>query len=224
MELSQKIKIVGFGDSITEATTNMPDVSLRWLNRLEVKLNALAPERCRFQIFNAGVGSNSAREAMARMDRDVLSNDPDWILLEFGGNNNDPSDPARVVPPAEFQTHLAHFRERLPAKTRVLVITFPPVFTAWHIYWKDPRYREYLERTEAEMGIDRYVEITRQFAAENHYPLFDLNQVLTKLIRVNDHDRYTLPDGVHLTSVGNAVLADGIFQLLRSQVVSQITK
>jgi len=215
--MMKAITIVGFGDSITEAAVNMPDTGLRWLNRLERKLNALAPENCRFQVFNAGVGGNSAREAMARMETDVLRHDPDWVLLEFGGNNNDPAHPERVVPPAEFKLHLAHFRALLPAKTRVIVITFPPIFPEQHIYWQNPAYRPYLEQTQATMGIDCYIEITRQFAAENHYPLFDLNRVLVELGKSHGHDRYTLPDGVHLTAAGNAVLADGMLALLRDQ-------
>ncbi len=81
-----QITIVGFGNSITAASTRMPDESKRWLNVLQRSLSEMFPDK-KFNVVNAGVGGNSAREAMQRLDRDVLAHNPDFIhsfpLVDF---------------------------------------------------------------------------------------------------------------------------------------------
>jgi len=210
-----KITVVGFGDSITEAATQMPDESKRWLKILDQKLTEALPA-CRFSVINSGIGGNSAREAMGRLDRDVIAHNPDYVILEFGGNNNDPNHPARRVPPTEFKGLLERFKTAVAPKTKIIVVTFPPVIREWHAYWNNPRSREYLEKSDAEMGLERYVALTREFATKNKYPVFDLHQVLADLGKANGREQYTLPDGVHLTEAGNEVLAEGVFNILKT--------
>jgi hypothetical protein len=70
--VGEKITVVGFGDSITEAATQMPDEYKRWLRILDQKLTEALPA-CRFSVINSGRGGNSAREAMERLDRKACS-------------------------------------------------------------------------------------------------------------------------------------------------------
>jgi lysophospholipase L1-like esterase len=212
-----KITIVGFGDSITEAATQMPDEYKRWLKILDQRLTEALPA-CRFSVINSGRGGNSAKEAMGRLDRDVLAHNPDYVILEFGGNNNDPNHPARRVPPAEFKEVLERFKTAVAPKAKIIVVTFPPVIREWHAYWNNPKSREYLEKSDAEMGLEKYVALTRAFATENKYPVFDLHQVLADLGKANGRETYTLPDGVHLTEAGNKVLAEGVFDILKTLI------
>lgn len=215
--MKKTITIVGFGDSITEAKIRVEE-DQRWLNVLAQKLKAAFPDRA-FNVINSGVGGNSAREAMARFDKAVLTHDPDYVLLEFGGNNNDPTKPERRVPPDEFKALLERFRTSLPAKTGVIVITFPPVIWESHAYWKNPAYRDYLQKSEKEgMSLDNYVSITREFARKNAFPIYDLNAELTALGERDGRQTYTLDDGVHLTPAGNRVLAEGAFRVLREKI------
>ncbi|MFA5204411.1 MAG: GDSL-type esterase/lipase family protein [Lentisphaeria bacterium] len=221
--MRKNITIVGFGDSITEAKTELPDERKRWLNLLGAKLARFRPENT-YAVINAGIGGNSAREAMARLDRDVLAHHPDIVLLEFGGNNNDPTSPERQVTPAEFTGLLQRFKALLPPQTSVIVITFPPVWEDQHVYWRHPQYKDYLQKSEGRgdgaMGLDRYRDITRVFAREHGFPLFDLHQRLLELGQRNGRERYTLPDGVHLTEEGNRVLADGVFEILERMLTT----
>ncbi|MFA5204150.1 MAG: cellulase family glycosylhydrolase [Lentisphaeria bacterium] len=212
-----KITVVGFGDSITQAVTRMPDINKRWLKILEKNLSTAFPQYS-FNVINSGIGGNSAREAMARFDKDVLAYNPDYVLLQFGGNNNDPKNPSRRVPPDEFNSLLKKFKDSLPSKTRVIVITFPPVIKEKHIYWKTPEYRDYIEQSVATMGGEKFRELTRNFADENGFPLYDLGRELTNRGRIDGSDKYTLDDGVHLTAAGNQVLADGIFDLMKNML------
>ncbi|OGV54418.1 MAG: hypothetical protein A2017_03830 [Lentisphaerae bacterium GWF2_44_16] len=215
--MKKKITIVGFGNSITEAKTRMPDENKRWLKILERKLSEFCAD-ADFTVINSGIGGNSAREAMARFDRDVLAHSPDYVLLEFGGNNNDPARPERRVPPEEFRGLLKRFREGLPAKTKVVVITFPPVFRDLHSYWKNPLHMEYLQSSLEKMGVEAYIKITKEFAEKSGYPLYDFHRELLELGKINGREKYTQDDGVHLTEDGNMVLAEGVFEKLKNMI------
>jgi len=207
---AKPLTIVCFGDSITEATTQMPDENKRWPKLLHDQLMATFSETD-FQVINAGVGGNSAREAMARFDQDVLAYDPDWIVLEFGGNNDRPEPDLRVEP-AEFTELLNEFRQRLPSKTQVVVMTFPPVIDEQHQYCGKKYYQQF---GGLDASVERYRSITRDFAAANSFPLVDFYGELKRRMVLEDQNRYTLPDGIHLTVEGNRLLAIMISTLLQ---------
>ncbi len=217
--MKQAMTIVGFGDSITEAACGMPDESKRWLSVLKVKLMAAFPS-CDFKVVNSGVGGNSAREAMARFKSAILDHDPDWVILEFGGNNEDLARPERIVSPAEFEMLLAEYKKRLPSKTKTIIVTFPPVLDDLHGYGKNPAFAaHYQQHGGIDQTVEPYRKITHTFAKENGYPVFDLYQELLELGRATDRLNYTMADGVHLTEAGNVVLADGVFAVLKQKVL-----
>lgn len=193
------MRIVAFGDSITEGKTGVTPEQ-NWLFLLGKKLGP------RFELFNAGVGGNSAREAMARYEKDVLALKPDAILLEFGGNNNDPRNPVRQVDDAEFRQHLLDFRSRLPKNCKVVMITFPPIIDEQHAWTKmipDGRLDDQLQSQR---------QIVRDFAAENHWPLLDLYRLMWDR-------RYELiqPDGVHFNPAGHVFFAEAVYQLIKQE-------
>jgi len=198
---NKNITIVGFGDSITQATVGMPDENKRWLNVLKEKLSAHFKGH-RFAVINSGIGGNSAREAMARFEKDVVAKDPDVVILEFGGNNRNIANPDRFVNLEEFKMLLDKYKAGLPAKTRTIVVTFPPVLKADH----------------DRQAMEAYREITRGFARANGWPLYDFYRELLVLGKANGPSTYTLDDGVHLTEQGNLVLAEGVFEIVKTML------
>ena len=215
---NNNITIVGFGDSITQAIAGMPDENKRWLNILTEKLSANFKGH-RFTVINSGMGGNSAREAMARFEKDVVAKDPDVVILEFGGNNGDLVRPARIVTLEEFKMLLGKYKKGLPAKTKTIIVTFPPVLDDLHAYGKNPAFKEYLQEAG---GIDKTVEpyraITRKFAKANGFPVYDFYQELLSLGTLNGRMTYTMDDGVHLTEQGNLILAEGVFEILKTML------
>ena len=193
------MRIVAFGDSITQGIIGVtPDQN--WLNLLEKKLGP------RFELFNAGVGGNSAREAMARYEKDVLARKPDAILIEFGGNNNDPLKPERHVDDSEFKQHLLDFKSRLPEKCKVVMITFPPVIDEQH------GYRKLIPDGKLDARLQSQRQIVRDFAKENGWPLLDLYRLMW-----DRRYELILPDGVHLNPAGQVFFADAVYQLMKQE-------
>jgi len=212
---NKNITIVGFGDSITQATAGMPDENKRWLNILKEKLSATFKEY-RFTVINSGIGGNSAREAMARFEKDVVAKDPDLVILEFGGNNGDLARPARMVSLEEFKTLLDKYKKGLPVKTKTIIVTFPPVLDDLHAYGKNPAFKEYFQKAGGiDKTVDPYRAITREFAKANNFPVYDLHREMLSLGRLNGRMTYTMNDGVHLTEQGNLILAEGVFEILK---------
>ena len=192
------LRVVAFGDSITEAVIGIrPEES--WLSLLQSDMGGGV------RFFNAGVGGNSAREAMQRFDRDVLARRPDVVLIEFGGNNHSPRNPERRVNDEEFRGHLEDFSRRLPPGTRVVAVTFPPIKDDWHGYGRDPFFKNGLDE-----AMQPQREILRAFAREHGWPIVDLYNVMK-----DRRETLLLRDGVHLNPDGQRVFADEVKRVLR---------
>jgi lysophospholipase L1-like esterase len=54
-----------------------------WTTMLANRIHLTYPER-HIRYINAGIGGNSSRQMLARFDADVLSHDPQWLLLSAG--------------------------------------------------------------------------------------------------------------------------------------------
>jgi len=69
--------IICFGDSLTkgEGASQGHDYP------------SLLAQTLRQPVINAGVGGNTTRDALQRLDRDVLARNPRLVIVEFGGND-----------------------------------------------------------------------------------------------------------------------------------------
>ncbi|MCC5941232.1 MAG: SGNH/GDSL hydrolase family protein [Balneolaceae bacterium] len=68
--------IVAFGDSAT-------DDQQGWFEILQYVLNITVPE-AQFTFINAGISNNTSSDALRRMNRDVLSHEPNWVIVSLG--------------------------------------------------------------------------------------------------------------------------------------------
>ena len=206
MSQQKSLTLVAFGDSITQASSELPDELQRWPAILEQALCVAFPASP-VTVINAGIGGNTSREGLARIENDVLRHRPDCVLVEFGGNDATP-EPERHVTLDEYAANLAAMKARLDALggCRMVLVTFPPVLDlqhAWQAAFKDVG------------GQDRYLEryrrVTRDFAARHGLPLADIDAALRPKPTEN-----TLPDGVHLTAAGNRVVAETVLGVVVS--------
>ncbi|MGD9719867.1 MAG: SGNH/GDSL hydrolase family protein [Pirellulales bacterium] len=80
------LSIVTFGDSTT-APRALPDGSplATYSDLLRQELPSLLGRPV--SVHNAGVGGNTTVHAVARLQQDVLSHDPDFVIVQFGVND-----------------------------------------------------------------------------------------------------------------------------------------
>ncbi len=82
------ITIVAFGDSVTHGALANEEIDYEtvYWNRLKKKINGV---RCYVpvNVINAGIGGITAKGSLERMDRQVLSHNPDLVIVCFGLND-----------------------------------------------------------------------------------------------------------------------------------------
>ena len=219
MNSSQHLVIAAFGDSITEALEVEPEQ--RWPQWLEAALNQenfarSTPENIR--VVNCGVGGNSSREGLARMET-VLSCAPDLVLVEFGGNDTT-DDNERHVSLEEFAANLETIKHAVEtAGAQMILITFPPVVNDWSTHNEKEWHQKH-------GGIDEHIELyrqrTRAFATENQLLLIDIDAALRAAGQAKGWEKYFMPDGVHLNRGGNELIGETVFQsLVQSETFQQ---
>lgn len=176
--------VVCLGDSITHA--GYPAI-----------LEKLLPVRA----INAGVGGDTTRKALKRLEADVLAHRPEAVVMFFGANDSRQDAPGSQVPIDEYEANLGELVERCQkAGAKVLLGTMPPISPEPY-YKRHPR-----EKYEPLGGLERIVESYRAAAlrvatAKGAQPL-DLNQLLRA------KPEWMNPDGVHPSPRGKEIIAE----------------
>ncbi|MCD6563668.1 MAG: hypothetical protein J7K23_07150 [Thermoproteales archaeon] len=185
------MKIVALGDSVTLSygPKRSPWILHSWPKILERVLSSNLEERV--IIINSGVGGDTTRGALNRLDRDVFQHEPDYLLVMFG--LNDALNVYRSITAEEYENNLRIIVELANNRNIKVVLLTPNPVTERFI-----RYREgkSLERLKI------FVERVRKIARELNVPLIDVFQLFL------DNENYieTLYDGVHPDYIGQCML------------------
>lgn len=195
MTREQTKTVVMFGDSITAG--NWPALVAERLQR--------GTTNRRIRVINAGVGGNTSREGLARINQDVLAYKPDVVTVEFGGNDaTDQLD--RHVDLKEFEENLATIVQKILVVNPhavVVMMTFPTVIDSRHV------------KGSLAGSLDKYVEhyreAVRRFAKHQGLPLVDMDAVIRP-----QADTFIQGDGVHLTAEGNEAIAQATVPVIHT--------
>lgn len=200
-----------FGSSIMEGRAGVADPLDRWYNILQGLLSRAHPDTC-FPIINSAVGGESTREIMSRLDRDILSHNPDFCFVMVGANNQDYRNPSRILAEGELQTLMDSFVSRLSEKTKPIGVVLNPVVDDWHFITNHPAFKDCLApfggSLDASLNPER--EFARSFYSQHNWPYLDLYAVMSDCPA-----NYVLPeDGIHLNKVGQELFARKMFDLV----------
>lgn len=118
--------IVALGDSMTDDLQG-------WFAIMEHVLELTVPE-ANFHCINAGIADNTTTDALKRLNRDVLSKEPDWVIVALGTFDAQKLhvDPDRTLTSlADFWENINAIQEAVEEVTDnpVIWITPPPVIT-----------------------------------------------------------------------------------------------
>ena len=185
-------KVVFMGDSITGMGWDSPGgfvhLVTSGLDTLGVKIVPIP----------AGVGGNTSREMLARLDKDVLSKKPDWLLLSCGVNDVW----GRGISLDTFKTNITSIVDQAQAAgIKVMILPPTPIYEAG-----------VSEFSEHLVG---YVAFMVQLAQERKLPLANMNAAWADYIAAQpagSGNHLVTIDGVHPNPDGHLLFARTILK------------
>ena len=160
-------------------------------------------------LVNSGIGGNNTSHGMARFQRDVLAYDPDFVTICFGTNDfNRQKTGQPQVTPEEYRANLTYFITELKKIGAVPILVTSPIIQEFACGGGD-----LYPGGTVNTGLDVYVNVVRELAAEYNVPLVDVHAMMDESYTA---DQVLVSDGVHLTEMGNKVFTDGLVSYFRA--------
>ncbi|MEK0422345.1 MAG: hypothetical protein RLZ95_255 [Bacteroidota bacterium] len=200
----KKKKIVFFGDSITEAGVNKGGY-IDVLNQ-EINKKGLSDK---YELVGAGVSGNKIYDLYLRLEKDVLEQHPDVVVIWVGVND--------VWHKADFGTGTDYDKygkfydavvKKIQATGAKVVVVTPAAIG------------ERTDYSNSQDGdLNMYSNWIRKYAADNNLGLVDLRKSFHEYSVANNPknaDRGILTtDRVHLNAKGNAFVADEMWKAIQ---------
>ncbi len=213
--MDKKIKIIGFGDSITYGDQN-PKVN--WCKISEELINNTS--HWDVEIINKGINGNTTCNGLDRFEEDVISSPPNIIVIEFGINDSNYRPWAKVprVSLTEYEKNLREFcRICHLMKIKVVFIVNhiinPTKKSRFFILGNNKRFMENLEP---------YNNCVKKIANDLNLDLIDIPS-LTVENNINA-DNMLLSDGIHLNEYGYKVYSKFVADKLLKVVEDNFKK
>ena len=192
-------KVVCFGDSVTgvyyhtggrRAYTDMVEIGLR---QAYPKADIIA--------INAGISGNTTVDALARIDKDVLTRKPDLVTVMFGLN-----DMTRVSL-EDYRANLKNIIAQCRAIGAAVLLCTPNSV------------RDTASRPIAK--LEQYVAVVREVATEEKTPLADCYSAFEAIRKKNPLDfAFLMSDPIHPNMDGHKLHAEAIVAAITGRPVS----
>jgi len=196
-------RIVFFGDSITEAAVK-PDGFITRLGEAIAKKGLTD----KYELIGSGIGGNKVYDLYLRMDDDVLSKNPDVVVIWIGVNDVwHKTSYGTGTDPDKFEKFYVAIIKKLQAKNIKLVLCTPAVIG------------EKTDYTNQQDGdLNRYSQIIRNLAAKYNCDLVDCRKIFLEYNLKNNPENkeagILTKDRVHLNEQGNQLVADKMMEVL----------
>jgi lysophospholipase L1-like esterase len=203
--MTQKKKIVFFGDSITEAGVK-PGGYITRIGELAGKENASS----KYELAGAGIGGNKIYDLYLRLESDVLSLNPDVVIIFVGVNDVWHKRSHGTGTDADkFEKFYNAVIKKLQEKNVKVILCTPAAIG---------------EKTdfsnELDGDLNHYSNIIRSLAKKNNLTVIDLRQTFLdynkKFNTENKESGILTTDRVHLNEKGNQVVAEEMWKVIRT--------
>jgi lysophospholipase L1-like esterase len=200
----KKNKVIFFGDSITELGVKPGG----YVTRVDsmCKLEGKGGE---YDFIGAGVSGNKVYDLYLRLEDDVLSKNPDVVVIYVGVNDVWHKTLLGTGTDADkFEKFYLAILKKLKEKNIKAILCTPAVVG---------------EKTDFSNPLDgdlnRYSNMIRDMAKKNNLPLVDLRQKFLDYYKTNNpknEERNILTyDRVHLNAKGNQLVADAMWNAVK---------
>jgi lysophospholipase L1-like esterase len=191
---AKKLKVLFFGDSITEAAVNPHGF-------ITIDDSLLNPKgSSNYDLIGAGISGNKVYDLYFRMDDDVISKSPDIVVIWVGVNDVWHKKMGTGTDADKFERfYLAMVKKFKAANIKIIVCTPATIG------------EKYDNTNEQDGDMNKYSNIIRKIAVDQQLTLVDLRsefETFEKNNNTNNVERGILTvDGVHLNDAGNIFVA-----------------
>jgi acyl-CoA thioesterase-1 len=171
----QPLKIVAIGSSSTFGASSP---AMSYPSRLEAELRNLFPTLS-VTVVNRGVNGETAKDMLARFNRDVFAEQPDLVLWQVGSNAV-----LQGVPVDEASALLREGLQRMRAADTDVVLINP----------------QYAPKVIAKKAVDRMVGLIDSTARQTHVDLFERFAVMRywRVTKDMPFSSFVSPDELHM--------------------------
>ena len=195
--LQKNSQIVAIGDSITYFGGYLRDS--------DAALAKLYPALALPKIINAGIGGHMAENLVARFQKDVVDHQPAVVTISIGIND---VNLRLKAPPDEkilkaYQENISKMVD-LAQRKGIKVILLTPT-----LIWEDPK-------GEGNKRLVQYVDAMKAVALDKKCGLADVHAMFLEALKHKPANvgAWLTRDGIHLSPVGDAVMAIGVLRAL----------
>jgi lysophospholipase L1-like esterase len=197
----KKIKVVFFGDSITEAAVKPHGF-------ITIDDSLLNPGGAAYyELIGAGMSGNKVYDLYFRMEEDVISKSPDIVVIWVGVNDVWHKKMGTGTDADKFEKfYLAMVKKFRESNIKIILCTPASIG------------EKYDNTNEQDGDLNKYSNIIRRIAADQHLTLVDLRSDFEEYEKANNPGNLEkgilTADGVHLNDAGNkfvaGLMAEGI--------------
>jgi len=206
-----KQRVVAFGDSVTLGVRAGVAEHQTFRSLLQ---QALSKEGAA-QVVNAGVGGHNTRHALQRLEKDVLAEKPDAVIVMFGVNDAAMVDAGPVaraeprVPLEEYRRNLETIVRRIREGGAKVVLCTPTPMSRAYAY---SNVGAYAQNEEMNFMLRRYAEAAREVARSTGATLVDA----FRLFLDRPDGLKLIEDGCHPYVEGHRILAGALLEPVRT--------
>ena len=204
----KKTKVIFFGDSITELGIKK-DGYVGYIVRMDSMLK-VEKKSDQYDLIGSGVSGNKVYDLYLRLEDDVISKNPDLVVIYVGVNDVWHKTLLGTGTDADkFEKFYLAILKKLKDKNIKAILCTPAVVG---------------EKTDMSNQLDgdlnRYSNIIRDIAKKNSLPLIDLRQKFIDYNKANnpknEEKNILTYDRVHLNAKGNQLVADAMWNAIKN--------
>lgn len=180
------IRVIAFGSSNTELHWHSLG-HFNWFSWLSSAMREWIGRH--ITTINQGIGGETSKDLLQRIDRDVILFNPNLVIITIGGN-----DTWKGLTIQEYQEFLTQTIEKIKEVNAI------PVLQTYYCLL-------YHEMDEVFQLFPQIVEINRKISNEMKIPLIDQYKYFSPFYK-NDPKNYAkmMLDGLHVNPIGNAIM------------------
>lgn len=204
---AKKVKVVFFGDSITQAGVS-PTGYIVKIDSI-IKQANLSDQ---IELVGAGIGGNKVYDLYLRMEEDVLKKSPDVVVIYVGINDVwHKASSGTGTDPDKFEKFYRAIIKKLQEKNIKVIVCTPSVIG------------ERNDNSNQQDGdLNNYSNIIRAIAKDMSLPVVDLRKAFSAYLQSNNPSNLEkgilTSDRVHLNPKGNIFVAGEMWKVLQNNI------